>query len=96
MKTLEEVQVGLEKDSIQVILEEMSKAVVGPDQVWEWVLLGIGLDVLNVGSMIILPKTVQIYWIHKKEQSEQIQQLLNLEEDKTALKVLMADTYLSH
>ena len=29
----------------------------------------------------------------EKEQSEQIQQILNLEEDKTALKVLVADTY---
>ena len=29
----------------------------------------------------------------EKEQSEQIQQMLNLEEDKTALKVLMADAY---
>ena len=32
-KTLEEVEVGLEKDSIQVILEEMSKVVAGLDQV---------------------------------------------------------------
>ena len=29
----------------------------------------------------------------EKEQAEQIQQMLNLEEDKTALKVLTADTY---
>ena len=29
----------------------------------------------------------------EKEQSEQIEQMLNLEEDKTALKVLAADTY---
>ena len=33
MKTLEEVEVGLTKDSIQVILEEMIKAVVDEDQV---------------------------------------------------------------
>ena len=32
---LEEVGIGLEKDIILVILEEMSKAVVGPDQVQE-------------------------------------------------------------
>ena len=32
-KTLKEVEVGLEKDSIQVMLEEMSKRVAGPDQV---------------------------------------------------------------
>ena len=30
----------------------------------------------------------------EKEQPEQIQQMLNLEEDKRALKVLAADTYL--
>ena len=33
MKTLEEVEVDLEKDSIQVILEEMIKAIVDQDQV---------------------------------------------------------------
>ena len=38
----------------------MGKAVVGPNQVWEQVLIGIGLDVLSVGSMIILLKTVEI------------------------------------
>ena len=42
--------------------------------------------------MIILPKTVQIYQIQKNK-SDQIQQMINLEEDKTALKVLVADTY---
>ena len=31
MITLEEVEVGLETDSIQVSLEEMRKEVVGPD-----------------------------------------------------------------
>ena len=53
MTTLEEVEAGLEKDSIQVVLEEMSKVVVGPDQVQEWVLIEIEFDVLNVGSMTI-------------------------------------------
>ena len=45
-----------------------------------------------IGSMIILPKTVCIYQMQKK-QSEQIPQRLNLEEDKTAIKVLAVDTY---
>ena len=59
MKTLEEVDVGLQKDNIQVILEGMIKAVVGDkDQFQEPGLIGIGLDVLNVGSMIISLKTV--------------------------------------
>ena len=50
---MEEVEVGLEKDSIQVALEEVGKVVVGLDQVQEQVLIEIGYDVLNVGSMII-------------------------------------------
>ena len=58
MTTLEEVEVDLEKDRIQVILEEMIKAVVNQDQVQEQVLIEIGSDVLNVGSMIILLKTI--------------------------------------
>ena len=33
MITLGEVELGLEKDSIQVVIEEMNKVVVGPDQV---------------------------------------------------------------
>ena len=40
------------------------------------------LDVLNVGNMIILLRTV---WIHKqKKEPEQIQQMYNLDEDQTA------------
>ena len=58
MKTLEEAEVGLEKDNIQVILEWIIEAVVDQDQVWEPVLIEVGLGVLNVGSMIILLKTV--------------------------------------
>ena len=70
----------------------MREAVVDQDQVKEWVLIETALDALSVGSMIILPKTVQIYKIQKKK-SEQIQQMLNLEEDKTTLKVLVTDNY---
>ena len=90
MITLEEVEVGLEKDIIWVNLGEMSK-LVGPYEVQEWVLIEIVFDVLNVVSMIILPKTPNIS-NKGKEQSEQIQQMLNLEEDKTALKVFVVDT----
>ena len=46
MTTLEQVKLGLEKDSIQVILEETNKVV--------------------VGNMVVLPKTVQIYQIQRK------------------------------
>ena len=57
--TLEEVEVGIEKDSTQATLGEMREAAVDQDQV--------------------------------QEQSEQIQQILNLE-DKTALKILVVYT----
>ena len=66
MKTFEDVEVGLEKDSIQVILQEIIKAVVDQDKFWKQVLIEIGSDFLSVGSMIILLKTVQIYQIQKK------------------------------
>ena len=33
--TLKEVEIDLEKDSVHIILEELNKAVVGPDQVQE-------------------------------------------------------------
>ena len=66
MITLEEAEVGLEKDSTQVNLEEMTEAIVDQDQVQEWVLTEIESDALSVGSMIILPKTVQIYQIQKR------------------------------
>ena len=45
---------------------------------------------LSVGSMIILLKIVQICQRQKKEQTKQMQQMLDLEEDKTELKVLAA------
>ena len=56
----------------------MIKAVVDKDQVQEPVLIEIGLDVLNVVSMIILLRTV---WTQdtEREHSEQIQQMFNLE-----------------
>ena len=53
MMILEEVDIDLEKDNIQVILEGMIKAVVVQHHVWDPVLKEIGLDVLNVGSLII-------------------------------------------
>ena len=57
--TLEEVELGSGKDINQVILERMTKAVLlDQDQVLEPVLLEIELDVLNVGNVIILLKTV--------------------------------------
>ena len=44
MITLEEVEVGLEKESSQVTLGEMREAVVDLDQVQTWVLIEIESD----------------------------------------------------
>ena len=58
---MKEVGVGLEKESFQIIQEGMTEVVaVGLDQVQELVLIEIGLDAINVESMIILLKTVQL------------------------------------
>ena len=69
MKTLDEVDIGLEKDRIQVSLEDMIKTVVDQDQVWDSILIEIGLDVLSVGSVIILLKTVQTQIEEKNSQN---------------------------
>ena len=53
----------LEKENIQVILKGLIKVVVDQDQIWEPVLIGIGWDVLYVGSMTIWSKTAWIYQI---------------------------------
>ena len=59
MTTLEELVAGLGKDNIQVIIAEMIEVVVvGQDQVQEPVLTMTELDVLSVGNMIILLKSV--------------------------------------
>ena len=58
MIVLEEVEEGLEKDSIHVTLGEMIEAAVDQDQVQEQVPIEIESDALSVGSMIIWPKTV--------------------------------------
>ena len=56
---MEEVEVGLEKDRFQIISEGMKEVIVMDlDQVQELVLIEIGLGAINVGSMIILQKTV--------------------------------------
>ena len=92
MKTLGEVGVDLEKDDIQVNVEGMIEAVVvDQDQVQEPVLIETGLDVFNVGSIIILLKTVQSQI--QKTKTEQLQQMFNLDKDKTTLKVCATNTY---
>ena len=58
MITLENIEVGLEKDSFQETSEEMREAVVCQDQFQEQLLIEIELDVLSVGCAIILLKIV--------------------------------------
>ena len=65
--------------------------VVDQDQAWEPVLIEIELDVVNAGSMINFAKDCANSDTEKE--SGQIQQMSNLDEDQTALKVLAADTY---
>ena len=58
MKIMKEVEVGLEKDNIETITEEMIEvAVVDIDQVQKQV--PIESDKISVGIMIISQKTVQ-------------------------------------
>ena len=70
MTFLEEVEVGLGKDSILVTLEGLIKAAVDQDQVQQPVLTEIGLDVLNVGNMIISLMTVKTQEMERE--SEQL------------------------
>ena len=71
MKTLEEVEVGLGKGNIQVILEGMIEAIaVCQDQVLEQVLTEIGLVILNLGNMIISLRTVQIQKNRKRARTD--------------------------
>ena len=87
MTILEEVEVGLEKDNIQVILEGKIEAiVVDQDQVWEPLLTEIGLDVYDYFT-IDCPNS------QTEKEPEQIQHIYNLDEDQTGLKVLAADMY---
>ena len=56
-----EVEVGLGKDNIQVILEGVTEIIVSLDQVQKPLLIEIGLGDINVGCMIILLRIVQCY-----------------------------------
>ena len=71
MKTLEEVEVGLEKDSIQVILEEMIKAVVDQDQVPEQVLMRDRIRCFKCREYDCFAKDCLNISDTEKEQSEQ-------------------------
>ena len=85
MITMKEVRVGLEKDSFQIMLEEMTEVVaIDLDQVQELVLIEIGLDVISAKSMIILHKTAQLKKLEKE--TKQIQWMFNMDEEQTSLK----------
>ena len=62
MTTLEEIEVGLGKGNIQVIIAEMTDVVVvGQDQVQEPLITKTELDVLSVESMVTSLKYVHFY-----------------------------------
>ena len=70
----------------------MIKVVEGLDQVQEPVQIGIELDAINVGNMIIsFCKDCPIFQVDKE--SEQIQQMYNMDKVQTALKILATDAY---
>ena len=59
MIIMKEVEVGLEKDSFQIMPEGMAEVVaINLDQVQELVLIEIGLDVRRVGNTIVMLKAV--------------------------------------
>ena len=60
--TLGNAEIGIEKDSIQIILAEMRKVVVvGVDWVQELVLIYREFNAISVGNMIILLRTVHLH-----------------------------------
>ena len=83
MIVLEEVGVGLGKNSIQVILAGITEVVmVGLDQVQTPVLIETELDALHVGNMIKDCPSSQV-----EKEPEQIQEMYNMDEEQTTLNV---------
>ena len=80
-----EVEVGPEKDSFQVLPEGMTEVVaVDLDQVQELILIEIGLDVINVGSTIILQKIN-----FKNGKGNRTKQCMyNMDKEQTSLKTI--------
>ena len=69
MIIMKEVEVGLGRDSVLLILEGMIEVIVGLDQLQELVPIEIESDVINVGNMMILLRIVQLLkW--KRNQSK--------------------------
>ena len=60
MIIMKEVEVGVGRESIQIIPEGMIEVVVGLDQVQELVPIQIELNVINVGNIIISLRIVQL------------------------------------
>ena len=90
MIIMKEVEVGPGINNT-LIIKGMIEVTVGLDQVQEPVWKEIELDVINAGNMIILLKTVWLFKILKE--SEQTQQMYNMDDEQTALKLLATDTY---
>ena len=87
---LEEVEVGQGTDNIQVIIEGMTTVGVGQDQFQELVLIDRirCFKFRKYGHFAKDCPTLQI-----EKEPEQIQQMYNLDEEQTALKVLATDPY---
>ena len=60
MIIMKEVGVGLAKDNVQIIPEGMIEVTVSLDEVQDPVPIGIELDAISVGNMIILLRTVPL------------------------------------
>ena len=91
MMILDEVRAHLGIDNIQIISEGMTEVVVvGLDQVQEPVLIETELDAIGVGYDHF---TKDCQTLQVDMESEQIQQMYNMDKEQTALKVLAADTY---
>ena len=80
---------GLFPETIATILEIKVQAIVGTSQDPEQVLTEMEYDVISVGNMIILQRTVPL--LGKKREIEQLQQMLNLGNEQTSLTSLISN-----
>ena len=85
MINLAEVEVGPEKDSIQITLRDATGSRANTSRDW--------ITCFKCREYDHFAKDCPNMTETEKEQTEQMQQMLDLEEDKTALKILVADTY---
>ena len=94
MLFMKEVGVDLQKGLIQVISEEVAEVVVivGPDQNQEQELIDTELGVISVREYDHFAKDCPTMTQEERE-TEQMQEMFNLDEEQTPLKTLATDTY---